>query len=93
MKTSATNHGTGGVATERFSDRLTTSMESRGGRLMRLTDMPTPVARRRQPMLKYLVHRSEKMGESEGRPATGILLAVHARLEDGIPALSTMSSS
>ena len=33
------------------------------------------------PMLEYLVHRSEEMAESDGRPAAVIWLAVHAWFE------------
>ena len=41
------------------------------------------------PMLEYLVHRSEEIAASDGRPAAVIWLAAHAWFEGALSALST----
>ena len=87
MRTSTTKD-TGGVTIERFSAarRLPREPEcSRGFARHHMPEFPWPDAY--NPMLEYLVHRSEEMAESDGRPAAVIWLAVHAWFEGALAAL------
>ncbi|MDP1793973.1 MAG: hypothetical protein Q8K63_07520 [Acidimicrobiales bacterium] len=88
MRTSTTKD-TGGVTIERFSDRLAVYLESqRAVESLRAAHMPQfPWPDTDNPMLEYLVHRSEEMAESDGRPAAVIWLAVHAWFEGALAAL------
>ena len=94
MRTSTTKD-TGGVTIERFSDRLAVYLESQiAVESLRESDMPqVPWPDAFNPMLEYLVHRSEEMAESDGRPAAVIWLAVHAWFEGALSALATVASS
>ncbi len=89
MRTSTTND-TGCVTIERFSDRLAVYLESQSAvESLRDTDMPQfPWPDAYNPMLEYLVHRSDEMAESDGRPAAVISLAVHAWFEGALAALA-----
>ena len=40
-------------------------------------------------MLEYLVHRSEEIAESDGRPTAVIWLAAHAWFEGAVAALAS----
>ena len=94
MRTSTTKD-TGGVTIERFSDRLAVYLESQTAvESLRDTDMPQfPWPDAYNPMLEYLVHRSEEMAESDGRPAAVIWLAVHAWFEGALSALADAGPS
>ena len=89
MRTS-TSKDTGGLTIERFSDRLAVYLESQSAvEALRDTDMPEfPWPDAYNPMLEYLVHQSEEMAESDGRPAAVIWLAVHAWFEGALAALA-----
>jgi hypothetical protein len=93
MSTSTTKD-TGGVTMERFGDRLAAYLENQNSvESLRDSDMPQfPWPDADNPMLEYLVHRSEEMAESDGRPAAVIWLAAHAWFEGAIAALSTVAS-
>ena len=86
---SSTTKDTGGVAIERFSDRLAVYLDSqRAIESLRDADMPQfPWPDANNPMLEYLAHRSEEMAKSDGRPAAVIWLAVHAWFEGALAAL------
>ena len=88
MRTSTTKD-TSGVTIERFNDRLAVYLESQGAvEALRDTEMPEfPWPDAYNPILEYLVHRSEEMAESDGRPAAVIWLAVHAWFEGALAAL------
>lgn len=90
MRTSATKD-TGGVTIERFSDRLAVYLESQSAvESLRDVDMPQfPWPDAYNPMLEYLVHRSEEIAESDGRPAAVIWLAAHAWFEGSLAALAS----
>ena len=93
MRTSTTKD-TGGVTIERFSDRLAVYLDSQSAvESLRRTDLPQfPWPDANNPMLEYLVHRSEEMAECDGRPAAVVWLAVHAWFEGAVAALSTVAS-
>ena len=93
MRTSTTKD-TGGATIERFSDRLAVYLESQSAiASLRDTDMPQfPWPDAYNPMLEYLVHRSEEMAESDGRPAAVIWLAVHAWFEGALAALAIVAA-
>lgn len=92
MRTSTTKDN-GGVTIERFNDRLAVYLESQSGvESLRDTDVPQfPWPDACNPMLEYLVHRSEKIAESDGRPAAVIWLAVQAWFEGAIAALAALA--
>ncbi len=94
MRTSTTKD-TGGVTIERFSDRLAVYLESQSAvESLRDIDMPQfPWPDAYNPMLEYLVHRSEAMAASDGRPAAVIWLAVHAWFEGAVAALANAATS
>ena len=83
----------GGVTIERFSDRLATYLENQSAvESLRDSDMPQfPWPDANNPMLEYLVHRSEEMAESDGRPASVVWLAVHAWFEGALRALAVVA--
>ena len=89
--TTSTTKDTGGVTIERFSDRLAVYLEGQSAvESLRDTDMPQfPWPDAYNPMLEYLVHRSEEIAASDGRPAAVIWLAAHAWFEGALSALST----
>ena len=89
-----TTKDTGGLTVERFSDRLAVYLESQSAvESLRDRDMPQfPWPDAYNPMLEYLVHRSEEMAESDGRPAAVIWLAVHAWFEGALAALAVGAS-
>ena len=90
MRTSTTTD-TGSVTIERFSDRLVVYLESQSEvESLRDTDMPQfPWPDTDNPMLEYLVHRSEEIAESDGRPTAVIWLAAHAWFEGAVAALAS----
>ena len=90
MRTSTTTD-TGGVTIERFSDRLAVYLESQSEvESLRDTDMPQfPWPDTDNTMLEYLVHRSEEIAESDGRPTAVIWLAAHAWFEGAVAALAS----
>ena len=90
----STTKDTGGVTIERFSDRLAVYLENqRSVESLRDSDMPQfPWPDADNPMLEYLVHRSEEMADSDGRPAAVIWLAAHAWFEGAIAALSVIGA-
>ena len=92
MNTSTTKD-TGGMTIERFSDRLAVYLKSQSAvESLRDTDMPQfPWPNANNPMLEYLVHRSEEMAESDGRPASVVWLAVHAWFEGALRALAVVA--
>jgi len=92
MRTSTTND-TGGVTIERFGERLAVYLESQTAvESLRDTDMPQfPWPDAYNPMLEYLVHRSEEIAESDGRPTAVIWLAAHAWFEGAIAALENVA--
>ena len=81
---------TGGVTIARFSDQLAVYLETQSAvESLRDSSMPQfPWPDTNNPMLEYLVHRSEEMAESDGRPAAVVWLAVHAWFEGALDALS-----
>ena len=93
MRTSTTKD-TGGATIERFSDRLAVYLESQAAvESLRDSDMPQfPWPDAFNPMLEYLVHRSEEIAESDGRPTAVIWLAAHAWFEGAVSALATVST-
>ena len=89
MRTSSTKD-TGGVTIERFGDTLAAYLENQSSvESLRDSDMPQfPWPDAYNPMLEYLVHRSEVIAESDGRQAAVIWLAVHAWFEGALVALA-----
>ena len=85
-----THKDRGGLAIERWSDELAAYLESQSAvSALRENDMPDfPWPNRDNPMLAYLVRRSEEMAESDGRPAAVVWLAVHAWFEGALAALA-----
>ena len=85
-----THKDRGGLAIERWSDELAAYLESQSAvSALRENDMPDfPWPNRDNPMLAYLVRRSEEMAESDGRPAADVWLAVHAWFEGALAALA-----
>ncbi len=86
-----TTQDTGGATIERFSDRLAVYLEGQSAvESLRDTDMPYfPWPDTDNPMLEYLVHRSEEIAESDGRPTAVIWLAAHAWFEGAVAALAS----
>lgn len=76
---------------ERFCDRLAVYLESQSSveslRDIGMPQFPWPDAY--NPMLEYLVHRSEEIAQSDGRPAAVIWLAAHAWFEGALAALAS----
>ena len=92
MRTSTTKD-TGGVTIERFSDRLAVYLDNQSAvESLRRTDMPQfPWPDAYNPMLEYLLHRSEEMAESDRRPAAVSWLAAHAWFEGALHALAVVA--
>jgi hypothetical protein len=88
-----TTKDTGGVAMERFSERLAAYLGNQCAvESLRDSQMPLfPWPDANNPMLEYLVHRSDEMAESDGREAAVVWLAVHAWFEGAAAALAIVS--
>ena len=83
----------GGLTIERWSDQLAAYIENQTAvGALRERDMPAfPWPDADNPMLAYLVQRSEEMAESDGRPAAVVWLAVHAWFEGAVGALAVVA--
>ena len=81
-----------GVTIERWSDQLAAYIENQSTvESLRDSEMPKfPWPDADNPMLAYLVQRSEEMAESDGRPAAVVWLAVHAWFEGALNALAVL---
>ena len=88
-----TTQDQGGRTIQRWSKELANYLDSqRDVEHLRDRDVPEfPFPRTDNPMVAYLVQRSEEMAEADGRPTAVLWLAVHAWFEGALAALATPS--